>query len=97
MKHVHCDLIKAWADGAQIQVFSDVYQGWRDTTSPSWFITTMYRLKPKVIKQQFRAALFRPQFVGDNRIAMAMSPDVEQDNDFIRWIDPEWRVIEVEE
>jgi hypothetical protein len=43
-KHKHADLIKAWADGAEIQVYSGGY--WVDT-APSWNETDQYRIKPE--------------------------------------------------
>lgn len=47
----HCDLIKAWADGAEIQIkmFPDE-QGewqWEDTLAPLWHPNYEYRIKPK--------------------------------------------------
>jgi len=44
MKHKHAELIKKWADGAQIQV---KYADWEDTENPSWNKEFEYRLKPE--------------------------------------------------
>jgi len=44
MKHKHSELIKKWADGAQIQV---KYADWEDTENPSWNKEFEYRLKPE--------------------------------------------------
>lgn len=47
MKHKHCNLIIAWANGAEIE-----YRGnqdgakWLTTTFPSWFEDMEYRIKP---------------------------------------------------
>ena len=44
--HKHAALIKAWADGAEIEA----YQGsgvWNYLPSPSWNIGTTYRIKPE--------------------------------------------------
>jgi len=44
--HIHAELIKAWADGAEIEA----YQGsgsWKNVASPSWNIGTTYRIKPE--------------------------------------------------
>ena len=43
--HKHAELIKAWADGAEIEVYLD--DEWRYTTSPSWANDHKYRIKPK--------------------------------------------------
>lgn len=55
MKHKHCELIKAWADGAEIQ--GRYFMGgniqewtpWQDEHDPNWNITEEfeYRIKPE--------------------------------------------------
>ena len=47
MKHKHAELIKAWADGAEIQVYSPWAKTWRDAGTPSWCGTNEYRIKPE--------------------------------------------------
>ncbi len=44
MKHKHAELIKAWADGARIQVYTDT---WRDDSCPLWRTNLDYRIKPE--------------------------------------------------
>ena len=44
MKHKYSELIKKWADGAQIQV---KYDEWQDTNSPQWDEEFEYRIKPE--------------------------------------------------
>ena len=46
--HVHAELIKAWADGAEIQYRGPGAHGdeWEDTESPAWLPTLEYRIKP---------------------------------------------------
>ena len=47
MKHKHADLIKQWADGAQIE-WRDRNGDWCDISgSPAWSIETTYRIKPE--------------------------------------------------
>jgi len=48
-KHKHCDLIKAWADGAAIEYYDVTNDTWDDISVPSWHTETLYRLKPKLI------------------------------------------------
>lgn len=45
--HIHADVIKAWADGAEIE--SSINGGllWRECSKPHWFNDTMYRIKPE--------------------------------------------------
>ena len=48
MKHKHAELIKAWADGAEIQCFHDHYGIWQDIVSPPyWSDSVQYRIKPE--------------------------------------------------
>ena len=47
MKHKHADLIKQWADGAQIQLLSLIYDRWEDIKDPSWSEHYEYRIAPK--------------------------------------------------
>lgn len=46
--HEHADLIKAWADGAEIE-YLDVGSAsvWRSVTSPRWDGQGSYRIKPE--------------------------------------------------
>lgn len=46
MKHKHCEVIKAWAEGSKIQ-YSDNGQEWWDAEHPSWVVSYKYRVKPK--------------------------------------------------
>lgn len=44
-KHPHAELIKAWADGAEIQVERE--DEWEDIANPSWTKCANYRIKPE--------------------------------------------------
>ena len=43
--HKHAEIIKAWADGAEIQYKSGIDNYWWDIKSPEWQETTEYRIK----------------------------------------------------
>lgn len=47
-KHVHAEIIKALAEGAEVQVFRHEYDGyyWEDTATPSFNPDFEYRVKP---------------------------------------------------
>ncbi len=50
--HKHAELIKAWADGAEIQYFSNVSDEWEnyflgEDVPPLWYPNTQYRIKPE--------------------------------------------------
>ena len=47
MKHKHADLIKQWADGAQIE-WLGIDGNWCSISgTPAWSIETVYRIKPE--------------------------------------------------
>ena len=52
MKHKHADLIHAWADGAEIQLFH--IDRWEDCPSPAWRDAVTYRVKPEKKKPVVR-------------------------------------------
>lgn len=43
-KHKHCELIHLWAEGAEIEIYTNE---WKDCPSPSWHGANLYRIKPK--------------------------------------------------
>lgn len=45
MKHKHAEVIKAWADGAEIQGQSPNGE-WHDLEEPTWWPYQAYRVKP---------------------------------------------------
>lgn len=47
MAHKHAHMIRAWADGAQIQVFAKRWKRWKDTDKPTWDEDSEYRIKPE--------------------------------------------------
>lgn len=46
--HKHAELIKAWADGAVIEVRSYDGVAWVSASSPAWVDSAVYRIKPEV-------------------------------------------------
>ena len=58
----HADLIKAWADGAEIQCHHEDY-GWIDNPYPHWWEFNNYRIKPKEQKKlNIPWELIKPEF-----------------------------------
>ena len=46
--HKHAALIKAWADGAEIEYWNDYRNAWLEICAhPDWMPTTKYRIKPE--------------------------------------------------
>lgn len=50
--HKHAAIIKAWADGAMVQVYSDQYQAWVDVpgNNPPKWTGSNYRIKPDEVR-----------------------------------------------
>lgn len=48
-KHIHSEVIKAWADGAAIQV-ANLSGDWQDVFDPIWKDVLNYRVKPTEYK-----------------------------------------------
>jgi len=52
--HKHAEVIKAWADGAEIETFMYTTEEWRKTEEPLWLEDRQYRIKPQpVIEKKF--------------------------------------------
>lgn len=47
MKHIHCELIKAWADGKEIEVYHCGKKEWQSCPNPFWTDKCQYRIKPE--------------------------------------------------
>ena len=45
--HKHAELIKLWADGVEIEFWSEFNEGWLRDTSPTWQNHYKYRIKPE--------------------------------------------------
>lgn len=50
MKHKHAELIKAWADGAEIEYRYTAYEEWASINTPTWMEDFEYRIKPESVK-----------------------------------------------
>ncbi len=44
--HKHAELIKAWADGAEIEVYQPAFGRW-EKAEPAWHTSFEYRIKPE--------------------------------------------------
>lgn len=49
--HVHAEVIKAWADGAEIEYYSQELEEWREIGNrcTTWHKDVKYRVKPKTV------------------------------------------------
>lgn len=94
--HKHAEVIKAWADGAQIQ-YQSVHDGrWIDfcgeddddpDTGPWSDAPCNWRIKPEPRKGWYRVALLvdGATFTADKSMA---EEELEQGEGFVRWLTP---------
>ena len=59
--HKHAELIKAWADGAEIEYWNDYRNAWLEICAhPDWMPTTKYRIKPEPKPDVVETVAVRP-------------------------------------
>lgn len=61
-KHKHCELIHAWADGAEIQRATLSGNDWVDDSDPTWNVCHEYRIKPRTVKREGWINLYRVNY-----------------------------------
>ena len=49
MKHIHADLIHAWANGAEIEIRRSKNTPWDRCETPKWYFDFEYRIKQKPV------------------------------------------------
>lgn len=101
--HKHAEIIKAWADGAEIEwknpnCASPVWQP--IDNAPMWFQTFDYRVKPQpVMTERYRKFLYHNKSAGKYYVmvqsAVRAGWNPEQMGGFVRWIDTDWQQHEV--
>lgn len=102
--HKHAKVIKAWAEGRQVQVYLTCSNKWEtlDNNSKwiSWSEDLKYRIKPKTIEVKYRRFLWKH---GNGNVAVYVeSADVtpgvnEKSLHFVKWIDKEWQIYSFED
>lgn len=55
-KHKHAEVIKAWADGATIQMKHDD-NSWHDSPDPTWLNGCKYRIKPERVYPETKMSI----------------------------------------
>jgi hypothetical protein len=53
----HADIIKAWADGAEVEFYDIYLERWVHEASPRFLPNVMYRVQPTIITGACRLAL----------------------------------------
>lgn len=98
--HPHAALIKAWADGAEIQALSPNLVVWETIRTPLWRADRVYRIKPEPKTLKYRAFLWRG-FNGAFAVCTTDWAANERENrelghGFVRWIG-DWQTTELPE
>ncbi len=98
--HKHAEVIKAWADGAQIQEKRPCYNLWKDVGIDGAAVLfsngSDYRVKPEVVK-------YRRFLWGSPHSKQVLTVHEEEQKrepretwvNFVRWIDTDWQEVEV--
>ena len=71
--HKHAELIKAWADGADIQVLQHDTV-WLDCIDPYWADHVQYRIKPEPKPEQETKYMYLNWQDGENKWFITASP-----------------------
>jgi hypothetical protein len=64
--HKHAELIKAWADGAEIERYDHEDKDWLDDEQPIWYEADEYRIKPEPKPEPVKKTMYL-YFVGTNQ------------------------------
>ena len=94
--HEHAELIKAWADGAEIQ-FNQGCGYWADCPNPLWntYDVGMFRIKPKTIRYRQYLVRYDGGNIGVNTVMDWEGYQPQMHYRFLKWLG-DWQEIEVE-
>ncbi len=94
-RHPLADLIHAWAEGAEIQIYDYTDKVWRSIMTPSWSNTFSYRVKPKTVTKQYRMAKTTNGVTAVDITNASLDNPAEYDVEgFINWIGGVTNVVE---
>lgn len=84
-RHKHADVIIAWAEGKDVQVWDHTINKWGDIPgTPTWREELEYRIKPPAKK--YRVALFNDYTCVCTADNMNDAGSYEKDTGFVRWL-----------
>jgi hypothetical protein len=80
--HKHAKIIKAWADGAEIEYRSTGFTEWFECPEPKWFIDFQYRVKPqpKIVKMYMHYEQVEERIRNEKNINNHNFPHLMYDN-----------------
>ena len=97
--HKYAAVIKAWADGAEVQYRTNGQAVWQDWVStsyiPSFRADVEWRLMPAPVKLMYRVALMkdRNDFFTTTVDSMEEAAEIFGDSEFVKWAS-EWEMVE---
>ena len=99
--HKYAAVIKAWADGAEVQYRTNdraVWQDWVSTSYsaiPSFRADVEWRLMPAPVKLMYRVTLMkdRNDFFTTTVDSMEEAAEIFGDSEFVKWAS-EWEMVE---
>ena len=81
--HKHVELIKAWADGAQIQILFNSTGEWADNDHPDWYPNYIYRIKPQpVVQKMYMHYDNIERHLKEGRLHFASVPQLTYDSNY---------------
>ena len=98
-RHKHADVIIAWAEGKDVQVWDEFTNRWFDTMpgNPIFREDREFRVKPPA--EKYRVALFRKFQLDEAPLVVAVNnsevaKNYESRPDFVRWL-TDWVEVDV--
>lgn len=91
-RHVHADVIHAYAEGAKVQ-YKDNCGGWVEGDCWSFLPEGEYRIKPVVVSyRRYLAKNWNGYWVGClTKNHERVATNIETHGWFVRWIDEDWQ------
>lgn len=79
--HKHAELIKAWANGAEIESRYDSDSKWTTCDPPYWYVDKEYRIKPQpVVQKMYMHYDNIEKYLRENRLFSNSIPQVPYDH-----------------
>jgi hypothetical protein len=72
--HKHAELIKAWADGAEIEMYFPFHDKWEVTKTPFWDWDCTFRIKPKPDVETYLTKVGGQWIEGNSRLMREGAP-----------------------
>ena len=86
-RHKHADVIIAWAEGKDVQVWDKLHNEWRNVDNDAVYFVADYKYRIKPPAKKYRVALF----LNEEPLAVAANTQATADTfeplpNFVRWL-----------